>query len=259
MHFGAYASVAESVKDPGRYYENNVSRTLVLLDEMVRRGIKRLVFSSSASTYGEPVEIPIPEDHPKNPTNPYGRSKLIIEDVLRDYDAAYGLKSVSLRYFNAAGADPEGELGEDHKPEEHLIPIVLQAALGKRPGVSIYGTDWDTPDGTCIRDYIHVMDLAQAHILACEALESGGETTSYNLGNGSGYSVQQVIEVAREVTGRPIGAIPGSRRPGDPARLVASSDKIRRELGWEPEIRELRDIVKTAWKWHSAHPEGYGD
>ena len=259
MHFGAYASVPDSVKDPGRYYENNVSKTLVLLDEMVSRGIDRLVFSSSAATYGEPMEVPISEDHPKNPTNPYGRSKLIIEDILRDYDTAYGLKSVSLRYFNASGADPEGELGEDHSPEEHLIPIVLQVALGKRASVSMYGTDWDTPDGTCVRDYVHVTDLAQAHILALKAMEAGCATASYNLGNGSGYSVKQVIEMAREVTGRPIEAVPGPRRPGDPARLVASAEKIRRELGWKPEIPDLRDIIETAWKWHSAHPDGYGD
>lgn len=259
MHFGAYASVPESVKDPARYYENNISKTLVLIDEMVRRGVTRMVFSSSAATYGEPSVIPITEDHPKNPTNPYGRSKLIAEDILRDYDTAYGLKSVSLRYFNAAGADPEGELGEDHNPEEHLIPIVLQAALGKRPSVSIYGTDWDTPDGTCIRDYVHVMDLAQAHVLALDALESGHETASYNLGNGNGYSVKEVVEVAREVTGRHIEAVAAPRRPGDPARLVASAEKIRRDLGWKPEIPDLRDIVETAWKWHSAHPEGYGD
>ena len=259
MHFGAYASVPDSVKDPGRYYENNVSKTLVLLDEMVSRGINRLVFSSSAATYGEPMEVPISEDHPKNPTNPYGRSKLIIEDILRDYDTAYGLKSVSLRYFNASGADPEGELGEDHSPEEHLIPIVLQVALGKRASVSMYGTDWDTPDGTCVRDYVHVTDLAQAHILALKAMEAGCATASYNLGNGSGYSVKQVIEMAREVTGRPIEAVPGPRRPGDPARLVASAEKIRREFGWKPEIPDLRDIIETAWKWHSAHPDGYGD
>ena len=259
MHFAAYASVGDSVKEPAKYYKNNVSNTLILLDEMMRRGIERLVFSSSAATYGEPERIPIPEDHPKNPTNPYGRSKLMIEDILRDYDTAYGLKSVSLRYFNAAGADPEGELGEDHVPEEHLIPIVLQAALGKRPNVSIFGTDWDTPDGTCIRDYIHVMDLAQAHILALDALESDLKTTSYNLGNGNGYSVKEVIGAAREVTGNEIEAIPGPRRPGDPARLVASSDKIGKELGWKPEIPDLREIIETAWKWHSAHPEGYGD
>ena len=259
MHFAAYASVPESVARPGRYYRNNISNTLVMLDEMAKRDIARMVFSSSAATYGEPVEIPIPEDHPKNPTNPYGRSKLIIEDVLRDYDVAHGLKSASLRYFNAAGADPEGELGEDHKPEDHLIPIILQVALGKRENVKMFGTDWDTPDGTCIRDYIHVMDLAQAHILALQALESGGRTASYNLGNGNGYSVKAVIDVAREVTSRPIEAVPAPRRPGDPARLVASSEKIRAELGWEAKMPDLRDIVETAWRWHSAHPDGYDD
>ncbi len=259
MHFAAYAAVGESVLNPFKYYENNVSRTLILLDEMVKAGIKLLVFSSSAATYGEPNQIPIPEDHPKNPTNPYGRSKLIIEDILRDYDTAYGLKSISLRYFNASGADPEGILGEDHDPEEHLIPIVLQVALGKRAKVSIFGTDWDTPDGTCIRDYVHVMDLADAHLLALKALASGANTTSYNLGNGNGYSVKQVIEIAREVTGKHIEAVEADRRPGDPARLVASSDKIRSELGWEPKIPELRRIIETAWAWHSSHPDGYGD
>lgn len=259
MHFAAYAAVGESVANPFKYYENNVSRSLVLLDEMVKAGIKQMVFSSSAATYGEPNQIPIPEDHPKNPTNPYGRSKLIIEDILRDFDTAYGLKSVSLRYFNASGADPEGELGEDHDPEEHLIPIVLQVALGKRTKVSVFGEDWDTPDGTCIRDYVHVMDLAEAHVLALKSLAAGNGTTSYNLGNGNGYSVKQVIEIAREVTGRQIDAVPADRRPGDPARLVASSDKIRSELGWEPKIPDLHRIIETAWAWHSAHPDGYGD
>lgn len=259
MHFAAFADVGESVVDPQKYYINNVSKSLVLLEEMLRAGIKRMIFSSTAATFGEPQEIPIPEDHPKDPTNPYGRSKLMLEEILAEYEHAYGLKSVSLRYFNAAGADPSGKIGEDHTPEHHLIPIVLDVALGKREKVMIFGDDWPTPDGTCLRDYIHVTDLAQAHMLALESLEAGGPRAVYNMGNGSGYSVKEVISVAEEMTGRKISAVPAPRRAGDPARLVASSEKIRKELGWKPEYPELRTIIETAWKWHVSHPNGYDD
>ncbi|MDH7601823.1 MAG: UDP-glucose 4-epimerase GalE [Armatimonadota bacterium] len=258
MHFAALADVAESVAEPQKYYVTNVASSLVLLDVMMEFGCKLLIFSSSAATFGEPITVPIPEDHPKNPTNPYGRSKLMLEEVLKDYDHAYGLRSVSLRYFNAAGADPSGEIGEDHNPEHHLIPLVLQVALGQREHVKVYGTDWPTKDGTCIRDYIHVSDLARAHILALDALRQGLPTTAYNLGNGNGYSVLEVIQVAERVTGRPVKAVPAPRRPGDPAVLVASSDRIKLELRFEPRFPEIEIIIQTAWKWHSTHPNGYG-
>jgi len=259
MHFAAFADVGESVADPRKYYTNNISKSLVLLDEMLAAGVKKMIFSSSAAVFGEPEAVPIPEEHPKDPTNPYGRSKLMLEQILAEYDRAYGLKSVSLRYFNASGADPSGTIGEDHSPEHHLIPLVLDAALGKREDIKVFGTDWPTPDGTCIRDYVHVTDLAEAHFLALEALESGGPSTVYNMGNGSGYSVKEVISAAEDVTGRKVNAVPAPRRPGDPARLVASSEKIKRELGWEPRYRDLRTIIETAWKWHSSHPNGFGD
>ncbi|MGQ9455770.1 MAG: UDP-glucose 4-epimerase GalE [Armatimonadota bacterium] len=257
MHFAALADVAESVAEPQKYYVTNVASSLVLLRMMLEFGCKMMIFSSSAATFGEPSVIPIPEDHPKNPTNPYGRSKLMLEQILQDYDKAYGLRSVSLRYFNAAGADPSGCIGEDHTPEHHLVPIVLQVALGKRDHVKVFGTDWPTKDGTCIRDYIHVSDLAQAHVLALDALRSGLPTTEYNLGNGNGYSVLEVIQVAEKVTGTTIKYVPADRRPGDPAMLVASSDRIREELGFEPKYPQLETIIRTAWQWHSAHPNGY--
>jgi UDP-glucose 4-epimerase len=259
MHFAAFADVGESVKNPQKYYINNVSKSLVLLQQMMEAGVKKLIFSSTAAVFGEPQVVPIPEEHPKNPTNPYGRSKLMLEEILNEYDHAYGLKWIALRYFNASGADPSGIIGEDHKPEHHLIPIVLDVALGKRESVSIFGTDWPTPDGTCIRDYVHVTDLAQAHLLALEALESGAQSNVYNMGNGNGYSVLEVISTAESVTGRKIKAIPAPRREGDPARLVAGSDKIKRELGWKPEFPELKTIIETAWRWHSNHPDGFGD
>lgn len=257
MHFAAFADVGESVVDPQKYYLNNVARSLAMLEVMLEFGVKMMVFSSTAATFGEPEEVPITEDHPQNPTNPYGRSKLQLEEILTDYERAYGLRSIWLRYFNASGADPSGAIGEDHKPEHHLIPLVLDVALGKRESISIFGSDWPTPDGTCIRDYIHVTDLAQAHMLALDALRNGKETTAYNMGNGNGYSVRQVIEVARRVTGVDIKAIEGERRPGDPAVLVASSAKITKELGFQPMFPELKTIVETAWNWQRNHPNGY--
>ncbi len=259
MHFAAFAAVGESVENPQKYYINNISKSLVLIQEMLRAGVKRMIFSSTAATFGEPQVIPIPEDHPKDPTNPYGRSKLMLEEILAEYDTAYDLKWTALRYFNASGADPSGTIGEDHTPEHHLIPLVFDVALGKREKIMMFGTDWPTHDGTCIRDYVHVTDLAQAHLLALEALEAGGKSTVYNMGNGSGYTVKEVIEMAAEVTGKDIPAVAAPRRAGDPARLVASSDKIKSELGWKPEYPELRTIIETAWAWHSSHPKGYDD
>jgi len=220
-------------------------------------GVNRFIFSSSAAVYGEPENIPIPETDRTEPTNPYGRSKLFIEKILEDCDKAHGLKFSSLRYFNAAGADEGGEIGEDHAPETHLIPIVLQVALGQRTEVNIYGSDWDTRDGTCIRDYIHVSDLADAHILAAERLIEGGESVIYNLGCQSGYSVKEIIEIARRVTGHPIPAVETGRRPGDPARLVALSEKISADLGWSPCFDDPEKIIATAWKWHNNHPHGF--
>lgn len=259
IHFAAYASVPESVAQPVKYYQNNIVKTLTLLDVLTATKVKHLLFSSSAATFGETKYIPIDEAHPQFPTNPYGQTKLDAEHILHWYDVAFGLKSISLRYFCAAGADPDGELGEDHKPETHMIPLTLFAALSKRSDVKIFGTDYPTPDGTCIRDYIHVTDLAAAHVLGLEALKSGADTTAYNLGNGLGYSVRQVIETGRAVTGKPIPAVESPRRPGDPAQLVASSDKIRRELGWEPKFGDLPTIMRTAFNWFESHPNGYGD
>ncbi|MBV5261310.1 UDP-glucose 4-epimerase GalE [Synechococcus moorigangaii CMS01] len=250
MHFAAYAYVGESVTDPGKYYRNNVVGTLTLLEAMVAAGVKHFVFSSTCATYGEPTEIPIPEHHPQNPINPYGMSKLMVEKILWDFDRAYGLRSVMFRYFNAAGADPEGNLGEDHNPETHLIPLVLMAALGKRDHISIFGTDYPTPDGTCIRDYIHVSDLADAHVLGLEYLLKGGATDAFNLGNGNGFSVQEVIEAARKITEIEIKAIATDRRPGDPPSLVGSSEKARMVLGWQPQYTDLEIILKHAWHWH---------
>lgn len=249
MHFAAHILVGESVEDPAKYYENNLCKTLRLLDAMVRHGVKRFIFSSTAAVFGEPDDTPIDEAHPTAPINPYGRSKLMVEQALADYDRAYGLKSACLRYFNAAGADPEGELGERHDPETHLIPLVLQAASGRRPAITVFGRDYDTPDGTCIRDYIHVADLCQAHLLALERLAAGGESVAYNLGNGNGFSVQEVIGAARRVTGREITVYEGPRRAGDPARLVADSARARAELGWDPQLASLEVIIAHAWAW----------
>lgn len=250
MHFASFIQVGESVQKPLKYYHNNISNTLNLLSAMEEAGVKKFVFSSTAAVYGTPKEVPIPENSPLHPENPYGRSKLMVEDILADCDRAWGLKSVCLRYFNAAGAHPSAEIGEAHNPESHLIPIILQVALGQRESVTINGNDYATPDGTCIRDYIHVCDLAAAHTLALEALLAGRGSMTFNLGNGKGYSIREVLEVCREVTGHPIPAGLGPKREGDPARLVASSEKIAHDLGWKPRYPELREIVESAWNWH---------
>ena len=249
MHFASYIQVGESVEKPSMYYRNNVSNTQVLLDAMVEHGVKRFIFSSTAATFGEPDYTPIDEKHPQSPINPYGHSKLMVEQILRDFDHAYGLKSVSLRYFNAAGADPDGELGERHIPETHLIPLVLQAASGRRDNITIFGTDYDTPDGTCIRDYIHINDLCSAHLLGLEHLVAGGETRAYNMGNGMGYSIKELIDITKEVTGNDFTVLMGERRGGDPARLVADSTLLQKELGWKPELADLADIIRHAWEW----------
>ncbi len=257
VHFAASSLVGESMIKPAEYYRNNLVNGLNLLDSMCGAKVENLVFSSTAAVYGEPTGIPILEDNPAIPTNTYGATKLALEGAMNWYSQAYGIRCISLRYFNAAGADPEGELGEDHDPETHLIPLVLKAALGLAPDIKIFGSDYPTPDGTCIRDYIHVTDLAAAHILAVEALAGGAKTNTYNLGNGLGYSVQEVVRTTEEVTGRELTKQITERRPGDPAVLVASSDKIKKELNWKPSLNNLRTIIETAWKWHKAHPNGY--
>ncbi len=250
MHFAAYSLVGESVEQPLLYYRNNFARTVELIESMIQHGIKHFIFSSTAAVYGEPIKTPIKEDHPCKPTNPYGASKLAVERMLDDCAAAYGLNYTSLRYFNAAGADASGKIGERHQPESHLIPLVLQVATGERENIKIFGTDYPTPDGTCVRDYVHVSDLAQAHLLALQALMAGGDNAVYNLGNSKGYSVREVIEVARLVTGHSIPAVSAERRAGDPAVLIADSAKIRRELGWQPRYESLAAIMETAWAWH---------
>ncbi|MBB2482275.1 UDP-glucose 4-epimerase GalE [Bacillus sp. APMAM] len=251
MHFAANSLVGESVQDPYKYYQNNVAATLTLLNTMLKHNVKNFIFSSTAATYGIPHVELIDEAQPTNPINPYGRSKLMVEQILEDFAHAYGLHYVVLRYFNAAGAHASAEIGESHDPETHLIPIILQHLLGQREKISVFGTDYDTPDGTCIRDYIHVTDLANAHILAVNALLEGKkQTATYNLGNGKGYSVKEVIETCEKVTGRKANIEYVDRRPGDPATLVASSDKINRELGWKAEYG-LEEIIESAWKWHS--------
>jgi UDP-glucose 4-epimerase len=249
MHFASFIQVGESVTDPAKYYQNNVANTLTLLGAMREHGVKHFVFSSTAAVFGNPIYSPIDEQHPQNPINPYGRSKWMIEQVLADYDRAYGLKSVCLRYFNAAGAHPDGLLGERHEPETHLVPLVLQAAAGRRPHITVFGRDYDTPDGTCVRDYIHVMDLAQAHWLALRYLAQGGATSVFNLGNGNGYSVQEVVDTASRVTGRAIAVQEGPRRAGDPARLVADAALARQVLGWQPQYSDLGTIIQDAWQW----------
>ncbi|MCE5192837.1 MAG: UDP-glucose 4-epimerase GalE [Candidatus Cryosericum sp.] len=248
IHFAAFSLVGESMIEPRSYYANNVAGTMHLLDGMRVAGVDRIVFSSSAAVYGEPASVPIEEDSTLAPTSVYGRTKMVIEGMLHDYAVAYGLRFVSLRYFNAAGADPQGDNGEDHDPETHLIPLVLQAAAGRRPSVSVYGNDYPTADGTCVRDYIHVNDLADAHILALESLEGHMEAT-YNLGNGEGFSVKQIIETAQRVAGCDIPVVQAPRRAGDPAVLVASNVRARTELGWIPQFTDLEDIVRTAWNW----------
>ncbi|ERT17823.1 UDP-galactose-4-epimerase [Pseudomonas putida SJ3] len=254
FHFASFIQVGESVSAPGKYYQNNVAATLALLQAMVNAGIRHLVFSSSAAVYGNPQYVPIDEAHVKGPINPYGLSKWMVEQILEDFDRAYGLKSVCLRYFNAAGADPDGQLGERHEPETHLIPLILQAASGRHEAVTVFGRDYDTPDGTCIRDYVHVADLASAHALAVDYLLAGGERTAFNLGNGLGFSVQQVIDTARAVTGRHINALDAPRRAGDPPRLVADASKALQVLGWRPEFASLEQIVRHAWQWELQYP-----
>ena len=257
MHFAASAYVDQSVHDPQSYYFNNVVNTLRLLRAMRRAGVERFVFSSSCTVYGIPARVPIDESFPIQPISPYGRTKAAVEAILEDYARAYGLKYASLRYFNAAGAMPDGSLGEDHRPETHLIPIVIQAALGKRKSVVIFGTDYPTPDGTCVRDYVHVLDLAAAHAMAMEALDERGPMV-YDLSTGHGSSVKEVVEAVREVSGREVPVRIGPRRPGDAPELVGSARKIRAELGWQPARASLMQIVETAWKWHSTHPDGFG-
>lgn len=257
IDFAADSLVGESVTEPLKYFENNVGGTLSLLRAMKDHNVKNIVFSSTAATYGEPESIPIVEDDKTFPTNPYGESKLAVEKVLKWCDNAYGIKYTALRYFNAAGAHPNGKIGEDHSPESHLIPLILQTALGKREKIMMFGDDYNTEDGTCVRDYIHVMDLASAHLLAVDRLRKGGESRIYNLGNGKGFSVKEVIEVARKVTGREIKAEVAPRRAGDPAVLIASSAKAMEELGWKPEFNSLETIIETAWNWHVNHPSGY--
>jgi UDP-arabinose 4-epimerase len=250
MHFAAFAYVGESVTNPGKYYRNNVAGTLTLLEAMRDQGVSRLIFSSTCATYGVPQSSPISESHPQRPINPYGASKLMIEQMLRDFDPAHGLRSIALRYFNAAGADPEGDIGESHDPETHLVPLVLDAAAGVRQDVTVFGDQYPTRDGTCIRDFIHVRDLAQAHVLALQALEAGHPSSVYNLGNGEGFSVKEVISAAMKVTGREIAVRIGPPRPGDPPSLVGNSSLIKQQLGWRPEFADLHSIIDSAWRWH---------
>ncbi len=250
MHFAACSLAGESVRQPLPYYRNNLARTVELLDAMIRHNVVRLIFSSTAAVYGEPEHTPIMEDHPCHPANPYGETKLAVEHLLRDCAVAHGLRYISLRYFNAAGADISGTLGERHRPETHLIPLLLQVAAGLRAEIEILGTDYPTVDGTCVRDYVHVSDLAQAHLLALRSLMQHSENMVYNVGNSRGYSVREVIDTARRISGHPIPAAAAARRPGDPAVLIADSSRIRRDLGWRPRYEDLDSIIKTAWAWH---------
>ncbi len=257
IHFAANSLVGESMTDPLKYYDNNLYGTMVLLKSMVKNGINKIVFSSTAATYGEPENIPILESDLKEPTNTYGETKLAMEKMIKWVSMAHDLRFVSLRYFNACGAHKSAKIGEAHKPETHLIPLILQVPNGRRRHINIFGDDYDTPDGTCIRDYIHVTDLAQAHILAVEYLQKGGENNIFNLGNGVGFSVKEVVETARKVTGHPIPAVISPRRAGDPARLVASCEKAKQILGWKPSYTELDEIIDSAWNWHKNHPDGF--
>ncbi|ADH97959.1 UDP-glucose 4-epimerase GalE [Salisediminibacterium selenitireducens] len=259
MHFAADSLVGVSMNEPLAYYDNNVYGALCLLKKMKKHGVKRIVFSSTAATYGEPDEVPITEEMATNPTNPYGETKLAIERMMKWADEAHEIRYVVLRYFNVAGAHPEKDIGEDHRPETHLIPIILQVALGQREKIMVFGDDYDTPDGTCIRDYIHVTDLIQAHILALRYLRKGGTSDVFNLGNGSGFSVQEVIDTVETVTGKTIPRELAPRRAGDPAQLIASSGKAKQVLGWAPERADLATIIATAWDWHQRHPDGYGE
>ncbi|MBN9517141.1 UDP-glucose 4-epimerase GalE [bacterium] len=258
VHFAAFAYVGESVTDPAKYYANNLLGSLALLDACRRHGVAKLVFSSTCATYGTPDRVPIAEDTPQRPINPYGNTKLAFERALADYAAAYPFGFCALRYFNAAGASPDGTIGEDHDPETHLIPLVFQAATGKRPHVGVFGTDYPTPDGTCVRDYVHVDDLATAHALALDKITPGA-ALRFNVGTGTGYSVREVIRTAEAVSGLKVPVVEGPRRAGDPAELVADATLIRKELGWVPRYPELRQILETAWNWHRTHPDGYGD
>lgn len=255
MHFSAFAAVGESVEKPQMYYENNTFQTQHLLDALIESGVKNFVFSSTAAVFGEPQYTPIDEKHQHKPENPYGWSKYFVEQIMKDYDRAYGLRFVALRYFNACGATETR--GEHHAPETHLIPLILEAALGKRPHISIFGGDYPTPDGTAIRDYIHVSDLSQAHLLAVKHLQNGGSSECINLGNGQGFSVLEVIEAARKVTGRPIEAVTAPRRAGDPSRLIADATKAKTLLSWNPQITDIETIIESAWRWHLANPNGY--
>jgi UDP-glucose 4-epimerase len=257
IHFAANSLVGESMKEPLAYYDNNVHGTQVLLEAMSRHKVGRIVFSSTAAVYGEPESIPILETDRTLPTNPYGETKLAMEKMMKWADNAHGIKYIALRYFNVAGAQENGMIGEDHSPETHLIPLILQVPLGKRENISIYGDDYDTHDGTCIRDYIHVTDLADAHIKALDKLRAGADSTVYNLGNGEGFSVKEMVEAARRVTKHPIPAVICRRRAGDPSVLIASSKKAREELGWKPRFNKIDDIIASAWKWHKSNPEGY--
>lgn len=259
VHFAAFSIVPESMSKPLKYFDNNTGGMITLLEAMRDHNIKYIVFSSTAATYGVPEHMPIKETDPQNPINPYGLSKLMMEKMMAWADKAYGIKFVALRYFNVAGAAPDGTIGEDHGPETHLVPIILQVAQGKRKELSIFGDDYNTPDGTNVRDYVHVMDLADAHILAIKYLEAGNKSNAFNLGSSTGFSNKQMLEAAREVTGKPIPAKMAPRRPGDPDSLVAASDKARTILGWKPKYDDVHDIIATAWKWHSTHPKGYDD
>lgn len=257
IHFAANSLVGESMSNPLKYYNNNVHGTEVLLKVMIKHDVKKIVFSSTAATYGEPNNIPIIESDLTNPTNAYGETKLAMEKMMKWADLSHGVKYISLRYFNVAGAHESGEIGEDHNPETHLIPLILQVPLGKREFISIFGDDYDTHDGTCIRDYIHVTDLADAHILAVHKLREGSNSNIYNLGSGNGFTVKEMIEAARKVTGHPIPAKVCERRAGDPAKLVAASQKARTELGWEPKLENVEAMISSAWKWHQNHPDGF--
>ena len=259
IHFAAFSIVPESMKDPLKYFYNNTSGMITLLEAMNQFGIKKIVFSSTAATYGEPKQVPIHEDDPQVSTNPYGESKLAMEKIIKWADVAYGIKFVALRYFNVAGAMPDGSIGEDHHPETHLIPIILQAAAGTRDGLQIFGDDYPTKDGTNVRDYVHVVDLADAHVLAMKYLSEGNDSNAFNLGSATGFSNLEILNAARKVTGQPIPAKIGPRRPGDPSTLIAASDKARTILGWKPKFDDVEQVIATAWNWHQTHPEGFGD
>lgn len=257
IHFAASSLVGASMKEPLAYYDNNVYGTLMLLSAMNRHNVKKIVFSSTAATYGEPERIPIMETDRTEPTNAYGETKLAMEKMMKWADTAHGIKYIALRYFNVAGAHESGTIGEDHRPETHLIPLILQVPLGKRESITIFGDDYDTHDGTCIRDYIHVTDLVNAHILALKKLREGAASTVYNLGNGEGFSVREMIEAARKVTGHPIPAVVAGRRSGDPSKLIASSKKAQQEFGWKPDFTGVEEIIASAWKWHRNNPDGF--